>query len=149
MTYDCKAGYSLKGSRVLTCGINGRWSASVPTCLRGICGSSKLVGPSGSISSPDHPNSYGNNAYCRWKIVVATNKKASLNVQSLKTVGTGDRLELYDGVSGKLLSLLYGSLPNPIHFTSSSNEMDVKFLTDSVNVADGFNAQYEGTGMCT
>ena len=113
----------------------------------GICGSEKLVGPSGSFASSNYPNSYANNEYCRWKIVVALNKKATLKVPVLTTVAPGDGLEVYDGKSGTLLTYLSGALNNPIQITSASNEMDVKFVTDAENVADGFNAQYEATGM--
>lgn len=32
VTYDCKAGYSLKGTRTHECGVDGNWNANIPTC---------------------------------------------------------------------------------------------------------------------
>ena len=112
--------------------------------LGNVCGAKKLVGPKGKITSPNFPNSYNNNDYCRWKIAVAKNQKVSLNIKILKTVDTSDRLELYDGVSGSLLTVLSGFITNPIRITSDSNILDVKFVSDRLNVADGFQAEYDG-----
>ena len=62
----------------------------------------------------------------------------------MKTVDSFDRLELYDGVSGSLLTILSGFIANPIRITSDSNVLDVKFVSDRLNVADGFQAEYDG-----
>lgn len=112
--------------------------------LGNVCGAKKLVGPKGKITSPNFPNSYNNNDYCRWKIAVANNLKASLNIKTLKTVNSSDHLELYDGVSGSFLTVLSGFIANPIRVTSDSNILDVKFVSDRLNVADGFQAEYDG-----
>ena len=113
--------------------------------LGGICGSPGLVGPSGSISSPSYPNSYGLNEYCRWAIAVSSAKKASITIPSLKTEKPGDRLEIRDGASKAIISVLAGVLPVPVTYTSGSNSLDVKFVSDgkSVGAVEGFQAQYE------
>lgn len=145
VVYDCKAGYSVKGARKLVCGLDGRWSDQVPSCQAGVCGAGKLVGPRGSITSPNYPNSYGNNEYCRWKVVLATNKQVAFTVSSLATAEGDDRLELYDGKSKALMMVLSGSLSKPLQITSPSNEVDVRFVTNHGNVADGFSATYAET----
>ncbi len=96
-----------------------------------MCGSASLVGPSGIISSPNYPNGYEKNAYCRWSMSVASNKKAAITVTGLKTERMVDRLEIRDGADGKLLSALSGLLSQPITYTSASNKLDVKFTLKS------------------
>ncbi|XP_065668355.1 sushi, von Willebrand factor type A, EGF and pentraxin domain-containing protein 1 isoform X2 [Hydra vulgaris] len=140
--FDCNAGYSLKGARSIVCGLNGVWSDLLPQCKVGLCGSQKLVGPSGTITSPNYPNSYSNQEYCRWNIVMPLNKKAVLDVRTLKTVGPNDRLEIFDGVSQNLLTVLHGAIPQSIRITSSSNVIDARFVTTGENSADGFIADY-------
>jgi len=67
-----------------------------------------------------------------------------LTVPVLKTAEPEDRLELYDGKNGAILTILTGAILNPISITSPSNEMDIKFVTNNQNVADGFKGDYDG-----
>lgn len=99
------------------------------------------------IKSPNYPNSYPDNQYCRWNIVVATNKKAVISFTALKT-DTNDRVEIYDGQSKEMLTVLRGIQPNPIQVTSPTNMLDVKFISDSSLVADGFSATYTAACKC-
>ena len=110
----------------------------------GICGASGLVGPSGVVRSPNYPNSYGLNEYCRWSISVASAKKASINIKNLKTEQHVDTLEIKDGANGQLISRLSGLLHKPITYTSGSNKLDLRFVSDgkSVGAVDGFEATY-------
>ena len=112
--------------------------------VAGICGSSGLLGPKGSISSPNYPNGYGLNEYCRWAISVANHKKASVQIKNLKTDKTFDSLEISDGANGRLIASLSGLLPKPITYTSASNKLDLKFISDgkSVGAVEGFEANY-------
>ena len=114
----------------------------------GICGASSLIGPSGSISSPNYPNGYGLNEYCRWAISVASHKKASISINALKTEQNFDTLEVRDGASGEVISRLSGLLPKAVTYTSASNKLDVKFISDgkSVGAVDGFDATYQAAG---
>ena len=107
-----------------------------------------MVGPSGSISSPNYPNGYGLNEYCRWAISVASTKKASVTVKNLKTEKQSDRLEIRDGTDGKIISIVSGILSKPITYTSASNKLDLKFISDAKNVAavEGFEAMYHASG---
>ena len=110
--------------------------------LAGVCGSEKLVGPSGVISSPGYPNSYRNDEYCRYKIVVAQSKKAAFSIPTFKTESGKDMLELRDGKNGNLLYMLSGVLRMPLQITSPSNEMDVRFVTNQNVTFDGYTARY-------
>eukprot|EP00111_Clytia_hemisphaerica_P006027 TCONS_00017431-protein len=142
VNFDCLPGFSLKGSRSAQCLLTGRWSHQLPSCVAGVCGDAKLVGPSGSLSSAGYPNSYKNNQYCRSKIVVANSKKVALNIPSFKTESRNDVLELRDGKSGHLLYVLSGVLRSPLQITSPSNEMDVRFVTNGNVTLDGFTSDY-------
>ena len=75
------------------------------------------------------------------------NRKAVLDVHSLKTVAPHDRLEIFDGVSQNLLTVLYGAIPRSIRVTSSSNVIDAIFVTTDENSADGFTAEYTSSGV--
>jgi len=149
VSFDCNPGFSLSGSSSRTCGQNGNWDGTQPRCLSGVCGSSGLVGPSGSFTSRNYPNGYGLNEYCRWAISVKQTKKAALTIKSLKTERIVDRLEIRDGSSGKLMSILSGLLNQPITYTSNSNQLDVKFVSDGKQIAaaEGFEASYH-TASC-
>eukprot|EP00794_Sanderia_malayensis_P007132 gene7132-7937_t len=149
VSFDCNAGYSLRGSSLRTCGQSGSWDGAQPRCVSGVCGAGNLVGPTGSFTSRNYPNGYGLNEYCRWAISVKTTLKAALTIKSLKTERNTDRLEVRDGGSGKLISVLSGLLAQPISFTSSSNKLDVKFVSDNkqVTAAEGFEASYH-TASC-
>jgi hypothetical protein len=101
-----------------------------------------LVGPTGKISSVNFPNSYGNNQYCRWRITVRSDRKVMLTFNSFKTQAEKDFVEIYDGVSGELISKLSGIHTKPFSLTSSSNVVDVRFYSDQQDVAMGFEATY-------
>ena len=108
------------------------------------------MGPSGVIRSPNYPNGYGLNEYCRWAISVASTKKASVTINNLKTEQTFDALEIQDGASGLLISSLSGLLHKPITYTSASNKLELKFVSDgkSVGAVDGFEASYSAASGC-
>ena len=102
------------------------------------------------IRSPNYPNDYGLNAYCRWAISVASNKKASVTINSLKTDRYHDILEVKDGANGQLISRLSGLQHKPITYTSASNKLDLKFVSDgkSALAVEGFDATYQATSEC-
>eukprot|EP00795_Rhopilema_esculentum_P000716 gene716-10430_t len=142
--FDCKPGYSLRGSILRKCQDTGKWDGVQPVCTAGVCGSSSLIGPSGTISSPNYPNGYGLNEYCRWAVTVASHKKASIEIKNLKTELGYDSLEIRDGSNGQVISRLSGLLPKPMVYTSSSNKLDLKFISDgkSIGAVEGFKADY-------
>jgi len=141
IVYDCNPGYQLSGSRERTCQLDGKWSGSIATCVVSSCGAS-LVGPSGSFSSPNNPNSYPDNAYCRWKISVPSGKKVMVTFNSFKTQKDKDIVEIYDGVSQQLITKLSGVHTKAIAFTSENNAIDIRFISDGSESSEGFSASY-------
>ncbi|XP_068719046.1 sushi, von Willebrand factor type A, EGF and pentraxin domain-containing protein 1-like [Montipora capricornis] len=140
--YDCVPGYQLSGTRTRTCQLDGTWSGSVPSCVSSTCGAS-LVGPSGTFTSPNNPNSYPDNAYCRWKISVPVNKKVLVTFNTFKTQKDKDVVEIYDGTSKLLITKLSGVYSKAIPFASESNVIDVRFISDGSENSEGFSASYE------
>ena len=65
-----------------------------------------------------------------------------ITFNSFKTQPGKDFVELYDGVSGELITKLSGVHSKPFSLTSSSNVLDVKFYSDGQDVAMGFEATY-------
>lgn len=106
------------------------------------CGAS-LVGPSGSFGSPNNPNSYPDNAYCRWKISVPADKKVLVTFNSFKTQKGNDVVEIYDGSSKQLITTLSGVYSSAVAFASESNSIDIRFISDSSENSEGFSASYQ------
>lgn len=106
------------------------------------CGAS-LVGPSGSFDSPNNPNSYPDNAYCRWKISVPADKKVLVTFNSFKTQKGNDVVEIYDGSSKQLITTLSGVYSSAVAFASESNSIDIRFISDSSENSEGFSASYQ------
>lgn len=81
---------------------------------------------------------------------MASQKKASVKINKLKTEANFDYLEVKDGANGQVITRLSGLLPKPIVYTSASNKLDLKFISDgkSVGAVDGFEATYEAASKC-
>ena len=101
------------------------------------------MGPSGSFKSPNNPNSYPDNAYCRWKISVPAGKKVMVTFNSFKTQKSNDVVEIYDGVSNQQITILSGVYTSAVSFTSENNEIDIRFISDGSTNSEGFSASYE------
>uniref|UniRef100_A0A7N8XTI6 Deleted in malignant brain tumors 1 protein-like n=1 Tax=Mastacembelus armatus TaxID=205130 RepID=A0A7N8XTI6_9TELE len=108
------------------------------------CGGS-LFG-SGTFSSPNHPNSYNNNAYCVWQLRVPYDQKIVLTFTylQLENCCSCDYIAVYDGpsVNSRYLGKVCNSLNS---FYSSSNYMTVLFRTDGSVVGRGFTAEFIGS----
>ena len=102
-----------------------------------------LHGPSGSLQSPDFPNTYGSNQYCRWKITVPVNKKVMIRFKTLDSEYKKDWVMVSDPKTRTLITALSGINSNEMLFTSSSNEMEVKFTSDNERESTGFEATFE------
>ena len=111
------------------------------------CGAS-LVGPSGDIKSPNNPNVYPSNAYCRWKVSVPSDKKVMVTFNSFKTQKNYDVVEIFDGVSRQEITVLSGVYSNPVVITSESNAIDIKFVADGSDESDGFSATFQQVCKC-
>ena len=110
--------------------------------LESTCGK-VLNGPSGSFKSPNYPNLYGKDEYCRWKITVPVNKKVLVRFKSLDTETRHDYVVVSDPKTQTLITVLSGINRDEMVFTSSSNEMDVKFISNNDRESSGFEATFE------
>ncbi|RZC35073.1 CUB, FXa inhibition and/or EGF CA domain containing protein, partial [Asbolus verrucosus] len=102
---------------------------------------------SGTIASPNYPNSYPNNKFCEWLFTTNPGHRIKVSFLSftaeLKENCLYDNVILYDGATSANTTLgkFCGStLPSPV--VSSQHEMFVTFKSDSSNVYKGFQATY-------
>ncbi|XP_078577909.1 exoskeleton protein RP43-like isoform X2 [Branchiostoma floridae x Branchiostoma japonicum] len=112
------------------------------------CGGPKeLTGPYGDFFSMNFPNNYGNNAQCKWEIMVEAGKRINLvfPIFELETEISrdcnNDFVEIIDNniSQGRLCGNLNVQLPP---YTSTSNTLSVMFYSDDSTTATGFAAQY-------
>lgn len=86
---------------------------------------------------------YDNDVDCQWDFVSST--KLELTFLTFSTEVDADYLYVYDGDSSSspLIGAFSGTtLPAPI--TSSSNNLHVRFTSDSAETSRGFRASYRG-----
>ncbi|CAL1530801.1 unnamed protein product, partial [Lymnaea stagnalis] len=81
------------------------------------CGAT-LKGVTGSLQSPNFPDSYPAFANCVWKIEILPPKVIELKIQSLDIENLYDWLEIYDGIEMTDATLLE-------HFDESLSEKTV------------------------
>lgn len=106
-----------------------------------------LTQPSGSFSSPSYPSNYPNNARCVWDIEVQNNDLVTVIFRDVQFESGcyHDYIEVYDGPyqsSPLLARVCDGSRGS---FTSSSNFMSVRFISDGSVTRRGFRADYYST----
>ncbi|XP_046351491.2 cubilin-like [Haliotis rufescens] len=97
------------------------------------CGSSYSTSSSGTITSPNYPNMYMNNADCEYIISPGTN--IYLRVVDKRLEACCDHLRIYDQHGNKLTEDSNGGF--------SGNHFRVVFTSDSSGVDKGFQLQYE------
>ncbi|XP_069900044.1 scavenger receptor cysteine-rich domain-containing protein DMBT1 [Globicephala melas] len=103
-----------------------------------------LSQPSGSFSSPFYPGKYPNNAKCVWDIEVQNNYRVTLVFRDVQLEGgcNYDYIEVFDGPyhSSPLLARVCDGARGS--FTSSSNFMSIRFISDGSVKMRGFQAEY-------
>ncbi|XP_053778644.1 scavenger receptor cysteine-rich domain-containing protein DMBT1 [Desmodus rotundus] len=103
-----------------------------------------LSQPSGHFSSPFYPGSYPNNAQCVWDIEVQNNDCVTIVFRDVQLEENCDYdyIEVFDGPyhsSPLVARLCHGAGDS---FTSSSNFMSVRFVSDGSVTRRGFQADY-------
>ena len=107
--------------------------------------SQKQTISSGIMFSTINSHFYLNNMDCQWNLDSYTNMKVEVTFFIFNTQPNADYLYVYDGdsSSSSLIGQFNGtSLPAPI--TSSSNNLYLRFTSDSSVQARGFTAAYRG-----
>ncbi|XP_053662149.1 cubilin homolog [Anopheles marshallii] len=113
------------------------------------CGG-KITLHQGFISSPNYPSNYPANMSCSWVIETDVSHTLQLHIKSFAVERspncTSDSLQVYDGTTGdddRLLLTACGSELNVTTVSSSGREMLVKFQSNSIYEAKGFQAEFK------
>nr|XP_042094691.1 deleted in malignant brain tumors 1 protein isoform X8 [Ovis aries] len=103
-----------------------------------------LTQSSGNVSSPFYPRNYPNNAKCVWDIEVQNNYRVTVTFRDVQLEGgcNYDYIEVYDGPhhSSQLLARVCDGARDS--FTSSSNFISIRFISDTSVTKRGFSAEY-------
>ncbi|XP_063566625.1 scavenger receptor cysteine-rich domain-containing protein DMBT1 [Gorilla gorilla gorilla] len=103
-----------------------------------------LSQPSGDFSSPFYPGNYPNNAKCVWDIEVQNNYRVTVIFRDVQLEGgcNYDYIEVFDGPyhSSPLIARVCDGARGS--FTSSSNFMSIRFISDHSITRRGFRAEY-------
>ncbi|XP_069315914.1 deleted in malignant brain tumors 1 protein-like [Eulemur rufifrons] len=103
-----------------------------------------LSQPSGRFSSPFYPGNYPNNAQCTWDIEVKYNYRVTVIFSNVQLEGgcNYDYIQVFDGpyYSSPLIARLCDGSSGS--FTSSSNFMSIRFVSDGSITRRGFQAEY-------
>ncbi|XP_050658969.1 deleted in malignant brain tumors 1 protein [Macaca thibetana thibetana] len=103
-----------------------------------------LSQPSGDFSSPFYPGNYPNNAKCVWDIEVQNNHRVTVVFRDVQLEGgcNYDYVEVFDGPyhSSPLIARVCDGARGS--FTSSSNFMSIRFVSDHSITRRGFRAEY-------
>lgn len=128
----------------------GGWSANYqaygqnPTCG----GDGELLTtPNGSFNDGSGSGNYGNNQECYWFIAPPCASTVTLSFTAFDTEQNYDGLIILDGwdSNANQIAVLTGSsIPNSV--TSTTGKMVVIFVSDFMNSAQGFSANYTSTG---
>ncbi|KAK3572019.1 hypothetical protein QTP86_022249 [Hemibagrus guttatus] len=132
---------------------NHGFTAEYASVMEG-CGDT-LTAPTGSFTSPGHPNNYPHGANCSWHIAVAPGNIIRLSFTSFNleyhTNCDFDYVEVYDNGTAQTGQLLgrYCGRSVPPSLTSTDNLMTVLFVTDSSTATEGFAASYVSINAST
>ncbi|TSK22490.1 Chymotrypsin-like elastase family member 2A [Bagarius yarrelli] len=136
-------------SRYTDRGFKATFRAVDPNTVTDIVGAGGfLEGDRGEMMTPGFPDkNYENNVVYQWKITVPHGEKVQLTFTSFELApnSCADFVDVFDGrsdgVSAPKLGHFCGNkLPKPVF--SNSNEMVVRFKSDSNHNAKGFSAVY-------
>uniref|UniRef100_A0A3B5MKK8 Uncharacterized protein n=1 Tax=Xiphophorus couchianus TaxID=32473 RepID=A0A3B5MKK8_9TELE len=97
-----------------------------------------------TFSSPNYPRSYGDMANCMWTLHAPAGQNIQLHFLDFDVEATYDMLEVRDGAGSNstLLAVLTGSTGPAHDLFSTSNQMTVRFFTDSSGAGRGFSANF-------
>nr|XP_033812744.1 CUB and sushi domain-containing protein 2 [Geotrypetes seraphini] len=144
VTFNCDPGYTLRGSRALTCltGERRAWDQPLPVC-NADCGGSIKGETSGRILSPGYPAPYDHNLNCIWTVEADSGCTVGLHFMVFHTEELHDVLRIWDGsaTSGILLKELSG--PRLLgDIQSTFNSVTLQFQTDFFTSKQGFAIQF-------
>nr|CAD7261777.1 unnamed protein product [Timema shepardi] len=106
--------------------------------------------PQGVFTTPNYPNGYPVSTTCEWLITVDWGKSVEVTIDNFDLEGTitncqYDALRVYGGPddTAPLLGELCTNQKVPIKYTSSGENMYIRFISDSSIAGRGFRASYK------
>ncbi|XP_061081261.1 seizure protein 6 homolog [Conger conger] len=147
VSFSCSPGFVMQqGSGVMECvdPSDPHWNESEPVC-RALCGG-ELTEPSGTVLSPDWPQSYSKGQDCVWLLHVSEDKRIELDVQILN-IRHSDMLTIFDGhdLMSHVIGQYLGSRER-LQVVSGESEVMIQFQSDpddgSFYQPRGFRIQY-------
>ncbi|XP_072480832.1 scavenger receptor cysteine-rich domain-containing protein DMBT1 [Notamacropus eugenii] len=125
----------------------GWWYPTSSPSAKFSCGERILSQSSGIISSPNYPGNYPNNVNCVWDIEASNNHRVTIVFQDVQLEGgcNYDYIQIYDGPyrTSPLIARVCNG--DRVSFTSTSNFMSVRFISDVSVTRKGFQARYYST----
>uniref|UniRef100_A0A914YWX2 Uncharacterized protein n=1 Tax=Panagrolaimus superbus TaxID=310955 RepID=A0A914YWX2_9BILA len=109
-------------------------------------------GESGKIQSPNYPSSYRANSNCRWVIEGPVNSRIQLTFDSFETEENQDIVTIVDGGPSENASLAVDTISGTpkldrLSYTSSTNMMVIRFRSDALIQARGFQASWRAVSF--
>lgn len=108
--------------------------------------------PAGELTSPGYPNPYPADIECEWLIEVDHGYSVEITFSTVNTEKAGgcyyDRVQLFSGADDgtpKLAEFCHST--GPINYTSTTNQMFVKFISDISYAGQGFAATYKAVPL--
>ncbi|KAJ8980749.1 hypothetical protein NQ317_013754 [Molorchus minor] len=136
-----------KNSRMLVTYVakNPKGHRGFTASYEAICGGDLMIDSEGHLESPNYPEEYQANKECIWRITVAENHQIALRFQSFDIENHDgcvyDYIEIRDGLTlDSPILKVYCGHKVPADVISSSNNMLVKFVSDSSVQKGGFSA---------
>ncbi|MCJ8739210.1 hypothetical protein PDJAM_G00044570 [Pangasius djambal] len=131
VTFSCSPGFVMEqGSGVMECvdPSDPHWNESEPVC-KALCGGD-LTDASGTVLSPDWPQSYSKGQDCVWQIHVSEDKRIELDVQILN-IRHNDILTIFDGhdLMSHVIGQYLGSRER-FRVVSGGSEVTIQFQSD-------------------
>ncbi|CAK8694481.1 unnamed protein product [Clavelina lepadiformis] len=139
-------------SSVTAKGFNLTWQFKDVACISGVI-IPKDNRSSGIISSPNYPDNYYNNLNCNWTIQAPEDKVIAVRFVyfMLEDCSSSiyDYLQINDGeeLDGQRL-FCQSEENNAKNFVSSTNQLRLRFVSDSSVTAKGFNLTWQFKGSC-
>lgn len=147
VSFTCSPGFVLEqGSATIECvdPSNPHWNDTEPVC-KALCGGD-LTEPSGTILSPDWPQSYSKGLDCVWQIHGSEDKRIELDIHILNIRQT-DVLTVFDGrdLMCHVIGQYLGSKER-FQVVSGASEVTIQFQSDpddsSFILSQGFLIHY-------
>ncbi|XP_068628109.1 cubilin-like [Battus philenor] len=129
-------------------GFEIKWDGSITGC------GGTLTSVSGTISSPNYPDNYNENAECFYKIITSGGSRIQISFTELDLERTyqcmDDYIEIFDGRDANAASLgKYCTMSSALnHIETSSNYAYIKFRSDIYLSGKGFLLNYNTICQC-